>query len=153
MPPIVSHIEIARPPEEVFAYITNPSRFHEWQHDVVGVDLQGNGPPGVGARFTTTRRLGGAERAMTQEITQLTPPRRWVARGVDGAVRPSADVTVEPLAGGTRSRVTIALDFEGHGFGKLLPLEVIRRMAAKGGPRSYQNLKERLEQGRGSPTR
>jgi hypothetical protein len=60
---------------------------------------------------------------------------------------------VEPHTGGTRSRVTIALDFEGHGFGKLLPLEVIRRMAAKGGPRSYQNLKERLEQGRASPTR
>jgi Polyketide cyclase / dehydrase and lipid transport len=58
MPPIVSHIEIARPPEEVFAYITDPSRFPEWQHDVVRVDLQGNGLAGVGARFTTTRRLG-----------------------------------------------------------------------------------------------
>jgi hypothetical protein len=59
---------------------------------------------------------------------------------------------VEPLEGGTHSRVTIALDFEGHGFGKLLPLDVIRRMAAKGGAKSYQNLKERLEQGRVSPT-
>jgi uncharacterized protein YndB with AHSA1/START domain len=49
MPPIVSHIEIARPPEEVFAYITDPSRFHEWQHDVVRVDLQGDGLAGVGA--------------------------------------------------------------------------------------------------------
>jgi uncharacterized protein YndB with AHSA1/START domain len=153
MAPIVSHIEIARPPDEVFAYVTDPSRFAEWQHDVVRVDIQGDGLPGVGSRFVTTRRLGGAERAMTQEITELTPPRRWVARGVDGAVRPSADVTVEPLEGGTRSRVTIALDFEGHGFGKLLPLEAIRRMAAKGGAKSYQNLKERLEQGRVSRTR
>jgi hypothetical protein len=62
-------------------------------------------------------------------------------------MRPSADVTVQPLAGGTGSRVTIALDFEGHGIGKLLPLDVIRRMAAKGAPRSYQNLKDRLESG------
>jgi hypothetical protein len=54
---------------------------------------------------------------------------------------------VEPLAGGTGPRVTIALDFEGHGFGKLLPLEVIRRMAARGAPKSYRNLKDRLEQG------
>jgi uncharacterized protein YndB with AHSA1/START domain len=153
MPPIVSHIEIGRPPDEVFAYVTDPSRFHEWQHDVVRVDIQGDGLPGVGSRFITTRRLGGADRVMTQEITELTPPRRWVAHGVDGAVRPSADVTVEPLDGGTRSRVTIALDFEGHGFGKLLPLDVIRRMAAKGGARSYQNLKERLEQKRVGPTR
>jgi uncharacterized protein YndB with AHSA1/START domain len=153
MSAIVSHIEIARPPAEVFAYVTDPSRFHEWQHDVVRVDIQGDGLPGVGSRFITTRRLGGAERAMTQEITELTPPRHWVARGVDGAVRPSADVTVEPLEGGTRSRVTIALELEGHGFGKLMPLDVIRRMAAKGGAKSYQNLKERLEQGHVSPTR
>ena len=153
MPPIVSHIEIARPPDEVFAYVTDPSRFPEWQHDVVRVDIQGDGLPGVGSRFITTRRLGGAERTMTQEITELDPPRRWVVRGVDGPMRPNADLTVEPLDGGTRSRVTIALDFEGHGFGKLLPLDVIRRMAAKGGARSYQNLKERLEQGHVSPTR
>ena len=153
MPPIVTNIDVARPPDEVFAYVTDPSRFHEWQHDVVRVDIQGDGPPGVGSRSITTRRLGGAERAMTQEITELDPPRRWAARGVDGPLRPSADVTVEPLAGGTRSRVTIALDFEGHGFGKLLPLDVIRRMAVKGGARSYQNLKERLERGQVRPTR
>jgi uncharacterized protein YndB with AHSA1/START domain len=153
MPPIVSHIEIARPPAEVFAYVTDPSRFAEWQHDVVRVDLQEDRPPGVGSRFTTTRRLGPVEQTMTQQITQLTPPRRWAARGVDGAVRPSADVTVAPLAGGTHSRVTIALDFQGQGIGKLLPLEVIRRMAAKGAPRSYRNLKERLERERTSPTR
>jgi uncharacterized protein YndB with AHSA1/START domain len=147
MPPIVSHIEIARPPDQVFAYVTDPSRFAEWQHDVVRVDIQGDGLPGVGSRFTTTRRIGPVEQTMTQEITELTPPRRWAARGVDGPMRPSADVTVQPLAGGTGSRVTIALDFEGQGIGKLLPLDVIRRMAAKGAPKSYRNLKDRLESG------
>jgi hypothetical protein len=59
----------------------------------------------------------------------------------------STAITVEPLGDGTRSRVTVALDFEGHGIGKLLPLDVIRRIAAKGAPRSYWNLKERLERG------
>jgi uncharacterized protein YndB with AHSA1/START domain len=153
MPPIVSQIDIARPPEEVYAYVTDPSRFPQWQHDVLRVRIQGRRPPSVGSRFTTTRRIGPVEQTMTQEITELSPPRRWAARGVDGPLRPSADVTVEPLEGGTRSRVTIALDFEGQGIGKLLPLEVIRRMAAKGGPKSYRNLKERLEQERRSPTR
>ena len=32
MSPIVSTIEIDRPPEEVFAYATDPTRFAEWQH-------------------------------------------------------------------------------------------------------------------------
>ena len=147
MPPIVSSFEIARPPDEVYSYVTDPSRFPEWQHDVVRVRIQGVRPPGVGTTFTTTRRIGRVERTTTQEITKIDPPWSWAARGVDGPFRPSADITVEPLGDGTRSRVTIALDFEGHGIGRLLPLEVIRCMAAKGAPRSYRNLQERLERG------
>src|SRR6266545_747969 len=81
MSPIVSTIEIDRPPEEVFAYATDPTRFAEWQHDVVRAQLVEGGPTAVGSRFTTTRRLGGAERTMTQEITQLDHPRSWAAQG------------------------------------------------------------------------
>jgi uncharacterized protein YndB with AHSA1/START domain len=144
MPPIVSSIEIARPPDEVFSYVTDPSRFGEWQLGVVSVRVEGAGPLGVGTRFTTTRRIGGVDRTMTQEITGLNPPTSWVVRGVDGPIRPSADVTVEPLDGGARSRVTFALDFEGHGIGKPL-LPAVRRQTLKAAPKSYQNLKERLE--------
>jgi protein-S-isoprenylcysteine O-methyltransferase Ste14/uncharacterized protein YndB with AHSA1/START domain len=145
--PITSSFEIARPPEEVYAYVTDPTRFPEWQRDVVRVEVLGDGAPGVGTRFVTTRRIGPAERMTTQEITDAERPRSWAARGVDGPFRPNADLTVEPLDGGTRSKVTISLDFEGHGFGKLLPLEVIRRMTAKTAPKSYQNLKQLLERG------
>ncbi len=147
MPAIVSSFEIARPPDEVYSYATDPSRFPEWQNDVVRVRIEGGRPPGVGTRFTTIRRIGRVEQTTTQEITEISPPRSWAARGVDGPFRPSAGITVEPLGDGTRSLVTIALDFEGHGIGKLLPLDVIRRMAAKGAPKSYRNLKERLERG------
>jgi uncharacterized protein YndB with AHSA1/START domain len=143
----VSSFEIARSPDEVYSYATDPSRFPGWQNDVVRVRIEGGRPPGVGTRFTTIRRIGRVEQATTQEITEISPPRSWAARGVDGPFRPSAGITVEPLGDGTRSLVTIALDFEGHGIGKLLPLDVIRRMAAKGAPRSYRNLKEQLERG------
>jgi uncharacterized protein YndB with AHSA1/START domain len=146
MPPIVSSIDIARPPGEVFAYATDPSRFPEWQRDVVRVRIEGDGPPGVGSRFTTTRRVGGSERTMTQEITECRVPSSWAAHGVDGPIRPSATVTVEPLDGGARSRVTFALDFEGHGIGRPL-LPAVRRQTQRVAPVSYRNLKERLEGG------
>ena len=146
MPPIVSTIEIARPPDEVFSYVTDPSRFAEWQDDVVSVRLAGGRPPSVGSTFTTTRRIGRSERTMTQETTEISPPKSWAVHGVDGPIRPSMNVTVEPLDDGTRSRVTFALDFEGHGIGvPLLPL--VRRQAQKGAPMSYRNLKNRLESG------
>src|SRR6266508_4854187 len=138
MSPIVSTIEIDRPPEEVFAYATDPTRFAEWQHDVVRAQLVEGGPTAVGSRFTTTRRLGGAERTMTQEITQLDHPRSWAAQGVDGPFRAAATVTVEPLSGGARSRVTFTLDF--HGRGLAVPLQPLLQV-----PVALRHLKERLE--------
>ena len=146
MPPIVHSIEINRPPEEVFSYVTDPARFAEWQYDVERVRTDGDGLSGVGSRFTTTRRIGRAERTMAQEITEIAPPTSWAADGVAGPIRPSANITIEPLNHGTRSRVTFALDFKGHGIGVPL-VPIIRRIAAKGAPKSYQNLKERLENG------
>ena len=147
MAAIVSSVQIDRPPSEVFAYATDPARFPEWQHDVVRVQVAEGRAPGVGWRFTTTRRVGGVERTMTQEVTALDPPRSWAVHGVDGPIRPNATVTVEPLDGGARSLVTFALDFEGHGIGKPL-IPAVRRQTTKQAPTSYRDLKELLERGR-----
>ncbi|MGH3109330.1 MAG: SRPBCC family protein, partial [Gaiellaceae bacterium] len=37
-------MEIDRRPEEVFAYVTDPSRFTEWQDAVVSARLHEDGP-------------------------------------------------------------------------------------------------------------
>ena len=115
MPPIVLTIEIARPPDEVFSYVTDPSRFSEWQQDAARGRVEGGGPPGVGSRFTTTRRIGRAERTTTSEITEINPPRSWAAHGVDGPIRPIMHVTVAPVGESARSRVTIDVDFVATG--------------------------------------
>ncbi|KXF53532.1 hypothetical protein AXA44_44300 [Rhodococcus sp. SC4] len=148
MSPMVSTFEIDRPPDVVFSYATDPSRFAEWQHDVVQVRVEGDRLAEVGARFTTTRRIGRAQRTMTQEVTEIDPPRRWAVRGVDGPVRPNVTITVDPLDGGARSRVTIALDFEGRGIGRLIVPLAVRRLARKGSPTSYRNLQDLLDGGR-----
>lgn len=138
MAPLISTIEIARPPQEVFAFATDPLRFAEWQPDVVGVRMLGD------AQFETTRRVGGTERTMAQRIVQDDPPHGWAARGIDGPIRPHATVTVEPLDDGARSLATFTLDFEGNGIGiPLVPL--VRRQAGKLAPASYQHLQRLLE--------
>jgi hypothetical protein len=58
MAAIVGSIEIARRPEDVFAYATDSSRFPEWQASVVSVRQEGPGPLAVGSRAVVTRRLG-----------------------------------------------------------------------------------------------
>ena len=145
MAPIVSSIEIARPPEEVFSYVTDPLRLAEWQESVVSTRMEGSGPAGVGSRVVVVRRIGRRERTMTSELAELNPPRSWAVRGVDGPVRGDVKGTIEPIDGGARSRVTIELDLRGHGIGKLLVPLVVRPQARKEMPRNVRNLKERLE--------
>jgi uncharacterized protein YndB with AHSA1/START domain len=144
--PSTTSIEISRPPEQVFAYVTDPSRFVEWQDGVVSGHLADDGPVAVGHRCITTRRIGFAERAVTSEITRLDPPRAWGVHGIDGPIRAVVDVTVEARDGG-RSEVTIGLDFTGHGIGKLLVPLVVRPAAGREMHANLQRLKERIEAG------
>ena len=145
MAPIVSSIEIARPQDEVFSYVTDPSTFAEWQAGVVGGSMEGGTSPSVGSKCTTTRRIGGTAREVTSEITKIDPPTRWAVHGIDGPIRAIVNVTVEPLNVSAQSRVTIKREFEGHGIGKLLVPLVVRRQARREMPANCRKLKQRLE--------
>lgn len=147
MTQIVESIEISRRPDDVFSYVTDPARMEEWQEGVVSVRREGDAPVEVGSRAVVTRLVGRSERTMTMELTELDPPRTWTLRGIDGPVRAIVKGTIESLAEGERSRVTIALDFEGHGIGKLLVPLVVRRQVRAELPKNQRNLKERLEGG------
>jgi hypothetical protein len=48
-------------------------------------------------------------------------------RGVGGSAIATLQGTIEEVDGGSRSRLTLALDFEGHGLGMLLVPLLIRR--------------------------
>jgi uncharacterized protein YndB with AHSA1/START domain len=143
--PIITTVEIARPPDEVFAYVTDPSRFIEWQPGIVSGRIEGGGPTRVGSKCVTTRRIGGSERTTTQEITEFEPPIRWADHGVDGPIRGRVQVDVEPIDRNAGSRVTLTVDFEGHGIGRLLVPLFVRPQARKDIPVCGRNLKERLE--------
>jgi len=149
MAPTIGTAVVGRPAAEVFAYATDPTRFPEWQDDVVDGHLDQDGPAQVGAKCVTTRRIGGASRTVTSELTHVDPPRAWGVQGIDGPIRATVDVTVEPVTD-TSSRLTIAVSFAGHGIGRLLVPMVVSRQAEKEVPASVEALKRRLE-GQQSP--
>jgi uncharacterized protein YndB with AHSA1/START domain len=144
MAPITTSIELPRPADEVFAYVTDPSTMAEWQQGCVSGHMDGP-VTGVGSKCTTIRKIGGREREVTTEITEYDPPQRWADRGIEGPIRAIVAVTVEPLADMSRSRLTIELDFTGHGIGRLLVPLIVRRQAASGMPENMRRLKQRLE--------
>jgi uncharacterized protein YndB with AHSA1/START domain len=148
MPPIVTSTEIDRPAAEVFAYATDPARFREWQKGVVDGHMEGPAdgtrPPAAGTKCVTTRRIGGASRPSTAELVRIDPPRTWGVRGIDGPIRADVDVLVEPLTD-SRARLTISVDFTGHGIGKILVPLMVRREARKEMPDNLAALKRLIE--------
>jgi carbon monoxide dehydrogenase subunit G len=140
-----SSVDVDRQPDEVFAFVTDPTHFAEWQNGVARAHMETDGSPAVGDKCFMTRRVGFAQRVVTSEVTHIDPQRRWGVRGIDGPIRAIVDVTVESLDGGSRSRVSIDVDFEGHGIGKLIVPLVVRPQAAKEMPGNLQRLKQRLE--------
>jgi uncharacterized membrane protein len=145
MAAITESVEIGRRPEEVFAYVDDLARHGEWQEHIVEVKSVTDGPTKVGSRATEVRRAGGREITATYEITEHDPPRRFAFRSIDGPIRVVGRGTLEPA--GESTRLTIELDFEGHGLvGKLL-VPMARSQARKAVPKNQQQLKEKLESG------
>ena len=87
---ITTSIDVDKPAEDVFAYATDPSRFPEWQKGVVDGSMEKPGPPQVGDRCLTTRRIGLAKRPVTSKVAHVDPPSTWGVRGVDGPIRASS---------------------------------------------------------------
>jgi len=146
MAPIVHSVEIDKGPDEVFAYVTDPSHFTEWQAAVVSAHAEDSGPLQEGSRLVMTRRMGMREQTMTAEYTEHDSPRSYAFRVLDGPVRALGKGSFEPLGEGDRTRFTFEIDFEGHGIGKLLVPLVVRRQAEKELAQSHKDLKIKLEE-------
>lgn len=140
----IATIDVDRSAEEVFAYATDPARFHEWQQGVIDGCFDDPEAPTVGTLCRTTRPIGGANRASVSVITRSEPPHTWGVRGTDGPIRATVDVTVEELSE-SKACLTIGVDFEGHGIGKALVPLVVRGQARKEMPGNLAALKKRLE--------
>ena len=145
MAPITETIEINRRPEDVFAYLDDVERHGEWQDQIVDVEPQGDQPMGVGKRVRETRRVPGGNRSMTYEITAHDPPRQSSFRVLDGPIRAVGTVSVEPIGDGSRTKLTITIDFEGHGIAGKVLLPVAKTQARKQIPKDQARMKELLE--------
>ena len=141
---IVESVEINRRPEDVFAYLDQLDRHKEWDDQIVETQVETEGPTRVGSRATDTRKTPIGKQKVTYEITEHDPPHRAAFRSISGPVRAVGSVKVEPLDGGTRSRMTLELELKGHGIGILLA-PLANMDARKNVPKSQANIKERLE--------
>ena len=99
-------VEIARPPDEVFAFVTDPTKLSEWQ-DAEEVQQLTEGPVRAGTRFREVHKAMRRRRVELTEVVECDPGRLFHIRVVEG---PPVDGLWEfaPTPAGVHARDTHA---------------------------------------------
>jgi carbon monoxide dehydrogenase subunit G len=126
-------IEIARTPEEVFAYLTDVSNLPAWQAGVKSATLRDG-------RVEETRSLLGQELHTSLEVVEREEPRVFTLHALNSPVPFSVRHELEPAAGGgTRLTVTAEGDVPGFAAG------LLARRAERQFRKDFARLKQILE--------
>lgn len=146
-------IEIARSPEDVFAFLLDPSRAPEWTSGLIAREFVTPPPVRVGSRWKETRKVAGMTHAVEIEVTLheppgegRTPPYRHGGRGEAMGVEARFEAVVE-AAGEGLSRVSLSADVVGRSMFTRPLAAKLRRAAEDEGDRPLQRLKAVLESG------
>jgi hypothetical protein len=95
-------VEIRRPPEEVFAFVTDPSGYPRWQPSLLSVEPDTPGPLQLGSEATEVRRFLGRELETTWTCVEHRPCTRTAIECADGPVPFRGTFELEASRAGTR---------------------------------------------------
>lgn len=101
-------VEIARSPEDVFAYLTDVSNLPEWQSSARSAEADGEVRKGT--RIRERRTFLGRDVKAELEVTAYDPPYRFDARSPRGPVSYEIRHGLEPSDGGTRLDVEVEVN-------------------------------------------
>lgn len=118
-------ISIARPPEMVWAVITDLSRAPEWRPLVRRMTTLDGAPLAAGSTVEITVEALGELRKRHSVTTVFDPPRRWVLRSGSEGIEGLWEFSVAPEGDG--SRVTFTLDLVTSSLFRKLLLPLIAR--------------------------
>jgi carbon monoxide dehydrogenase subunit G len=105
-------IDIARTPEDVFAYLSDVSNLPAWQTGVKSATQRGD-------RVEETRSIFGRELNTTVEIVDQEGPRLFTLRALDSPFQFTVRHELEPTDGGTQLTVTANGEVPGFAAGLL----------------------------------
>src|SRR4051812_28886059 len=100
-----STVEIARPPEEVFAFVADPAKLSEWQ-DAEEVQTITDGPVQAGTRFREVHKVMGRRRVELTEVVECDPGRVFHIRVLEGPPMDGRWEFAPTPGGGTRLTLT-----------------------------------------------
>src|SRR4051794_34123409 len=136
-------VEIARPPNEVFAFVTDPTNLSAWQ-DAEEVEQLTEGPVRAGTRFREVHKVMGRRRVELTEVVECDPGRVFHIRVVEGPPVDGRWEFAPTPSGGTRVTLTPLAHLSGRAR---VANRAMEQMTALVFHRFHRRLKRALEQG------
>jgi carbon monoxide dehydrogenase subunit G len=137
-----TEVQIARPPDEVFAFVADARNRPLWDESVDTEELTSPEPIGVGSTVRTRLRSMGRDYVLTWKIAEHEPPRRQTIEGTSGPFATTLEYRLRPQSGGTLVEFSVT----GRPTGMLRLLQpLIARNTQKNLERSFPRLKQVLE--------
>jgi uncharacterized protein YndB with AHSA1/START domain len=102
-------VTIARPAEEVFAFLADLRNIPKWNYAIERTVPTSPGPAGAGATYRQTRTIPRRSQENLQ-ITAFEPPSRLTIDGQLGPFQATASYLLQPAAGGTRLTNDVELE-------------------------------------------
>jgi uncharacterized membrane protein len=134
--------EIARPVEEVFAYVEDLGRLPEWI-DIIGESVPSETPTKVGTRVTNRIRLLGRRFENVLDVVEHVPNQKMVLR-TDAPFTVMATFDFEPADGGTHFATTLEAQPNASAFFKLGE-PILARVGKRRFKGHLRRLKRRIE--------
>jgi len=106
-------LEVARPLDEVFAFVGDFANTKDWDPGVADSRKVTDGPIGVGTRYAVDVVFNGRKLPMTYEVTAWDPPNRVVLKGEGSRVTAVDEIRFEATPAGTRIRYSADLRLKG----------------------------------------
>jgi uncharacterized protein YndB with AHSA1/START domain len=123
---IEGSVEIRKPVDKVFAYVTDAKSWPRWESAMLEAEQTSPGQVGVGTTFRGANKAMGRRMAWTSKITEYEQNKKWGETITSGSMLIEEHLNFESIEGGTK--FTIVYDMKVGGFLKLFAPMVVSTM-------------------------
>ncbi|HVS28824.1 MAG TPA: SRPBCC family protein [Solirubrobacteraceae bacterium] len=141
----VAQIECNAPPEIVWRYVADPSRYLHFMSGITRWEVVSPKPQGLGARYKMLIRVGSAEIGGLIEVVESNPPRDLAWTSVTGIDQRGRWRLRELPNGRTRVELRLSAGVAGSGIFGWLSEQAAKPMVSGHLRRSLQQLKRQVE--------
>lgn len=134
---------VARPPKEIFDFISASENAPKIVQSVTGMIKLTEGPIRVGTRYRETRLMHGREQHAELEIIEFESPRKYAVQNVTEGIETVYRYNFQPERDGTR--IDLVCELKASGIKKLM-LPLVASILKKEDGDHLQRVKKVLEE-------